>query len=148
MSVPAVQRYGGAVLLTGPALTLTAAALGRAARLAAHGGPQHRLPDDQIASMMALARTLMAAAQDSSPTRTSEFASASTVTTSNGGHNYVSTAEASARTGLGQRHIQNLCRRFAQTGDARRVGRSWLISADALDHYMAERKLKEHTDFD
>lgn len=62
-----------------------------------------------------------------------------------GQRNWVDTADAAARTGLGRRQLQRIARSLSLSGDARRVGNSWAINPDALSDYIIDRTLRQET---
>ncbi|WP_078326252.1 hypothetical protein [Mycobacteroides salmoniphilum] len=60
-----------------------------------------------------------------------------------GQRNWVDTADAATRTGLGRRQLQRIARSLSLSGDAHRVGNSWAINPDALSDYIINRELRQ-----
>lgn len=60
-----------------------------------------------------------------------------------GQRNWIDTADAAARTGLGRRQLQRIARSLSLSGDARRVGNSWAINSDALSDYIIDRTFRQ-----
>lgn len=57
-----------------------------------------------------------------------------------GQRNWIDTADAATRTGLGRRQLQRIARSLSLVGQARRVGNSWAINPDALSTYIIDRQ--------
>ncbi|MDO2976024.1 hypothetical protein P5V62_16730 [Mycobacteroides abscessus subsp. massiliense] len=60
-----------------------------------------------------------------------------------GQHNWIDTADAAGRLGLSRRQMQRLARSLSQSGDARLVGKSWVINPDALSDYIIRRQQEQ-----
>lgn len=62
-----------------------------------------------------------------------------------GQRNWIDTADAATRTGLGRRQLQRIARSLSLVGNARRVGKSWAINPEALSAYIIERQSRQGT---